>query len=151
MRSSWRFPLSLQLNCTCFSPGPKKVFLTPSQWQYVKYHLHRTSVLRLACTMFNGTVIYESWPCMSPLCSSQCVSILSPDFHGSFDIKINTNCFIGKPSTKQWTSGEHEITMPSDWGVWAVTSGSFCQKSSGSYLSHFVLMSLSVSANVPSS
>lgn len=69
--SSWRFPLSLQLNCTCFSPGPKeKVFLTPSQWQYVKYHLHRASVLRLACTMLKGTVSYESWPGKSPLCSS---------------------------------------------------------------------------------
>lgn len=111
VRSSWRFPLSLQLKCTCFSPGPKeKVSLTPSQWQYVKYHLHRASVIRLACTMLKGTVIYESWPCKSPLCSSQCVSILSQDFHGSFDIKINSDGFIGKPSAKQGTSGECEIT-----------------------------------------
>lgn len=112
MWSSWRFPLGLQLKCTCFSPGPKKrVFLTPSQCQYVKYHLHRASVIRLACTMLKGTVIYESWPCKSPLCSSQCVSILSEDFHGSFDIKINSDGFIGKPSAKQGTSGEREITM----------------------------------------
>lgn len=114
MRSPWRFPLILQLKCTCCSPGPKEeVFLTPSQWQYVKYHLQRASVSRLACTVLMRKVIYESWPLNFmnwTSCSSQCVSILSLGFHGSFDTKINSDSFLGKPSAKQGTSGECENT-----------------------------------------
>lgn len=39
------------------------------------------------------------------------VSILSLGFHGSFYIKINSDGLVRKPSAKQGTSGEHEITM----------------------------------------
>lgn len=95
--------------------------------------------------MLKGTVIYESWPCKSPLCSSQCVSILSPGFHGSFDIKINSDGFVGKPSAKQGTSGAWNHNADSDWGVWAVTVGSLCQNSSGSYLSHCLDVTFSFS------